>query len=142
MGDSLAETDERKDLIRSLWDRTLQSTEPVTWHGVEDNVQTYSSSTKVVAATKLLMGLDPEKLSSKPIGLLLINYSTDYLYDYFSEAGTDKGRLHAGGGPPAAPDLPPRQAQDRNAHHRGLRAAAERAFRHLHPADPATRMCC
>ena len=90
VGDSLAETDERKDLIRSLWDRTLQSTEPVTWHGVEDNVQTYSSSTKVVAATKLLVGLDPEKLSSKPIGLLLINYSTDYLYDYFSEAGTDK----------------------------------------------------
>ncbi|HWQ10210.1 MAG TPA: ATP-binding protein, partial [Holophaga sp.] len=91
VGDSLAETDERKDLIRSLWDRTLQSTEPVTWHGVEDNVQTYSSATKVIAATKLLMGLDPAKLSSKPVGLLLINYSTDYLHDYFSEADTDKG---------------------------------------------------
>ena len=90
VGDSLAETDERKDLIRSLWERTRQSTEPVTWHGVEDNVQTYSSATKVVAATKLLMGSSPGRPSSEPVGLLLINYSTDYLHDYFSDAVRDK----------------------------------------------------
>jgi len=89
VGDSLAEVDERKDLIQSLWDRTVRSTETITWHGVEDNVQTYSSSTKVIAATKLLVNPDSSWLKPEPIGLLLINYSTDYLYNHFSAVSSD-----------------------------------------------------
>ena len=90
VGDTLTETDERSDLLRVLWDRTLGSTDPVTWHGVEDNVHRDSSTAKVITATKMLMRSDPSRPQAVPVGMLMINYSTDYLYDHFHSA--DIGR--------------------------------------------------
>jgi len=90
VGDSLTETDEREDLLRELWDRTLKSPEPVVWHGVEDNVHRDSSSAKVLTATKLFMSSDPSQLKSEPIGMLIINYSTSYLYRHFESATVGK----------------------------------------------------
>ena len=83
VGDSLAETDERTDLRQELWDRTLRSTEAVTWHGVQDNVHKFSSSAKVIAATRLFLNPGSSWLKAEPVGMLLISYSTDYLYEHF-----------------------------------------------------------
>ena len=90
VGDTLSEADERKDLIRELWDRTLRSKARVTWHGVEDNIQLHSNSPKVVAATRLFVNHDPKQNRTVPVGMLLINYSVDYLYDHFNAVNTDR----------------------------------------------------
>ena len=89
VGDSLTAMDERKEVIRSLWTRTLQSGESVTWHGVEDNIDIYSSATKVLAATKLYWSSGASGQKPRPIGMLLINYSTQFLYDHFNTVNSD-----------------------------------------------------
>ena len=90
VGDSLAESDERTDLRQDLWDRTMRSKEPVTWHGVQDNVHKSSSSRKVIAATRLFLDSSSSWLKAEPLGMLLISYSTDYLYDHFKTVDIGK----------------------------------------------------
>jgi signal transduction histidine kinase/DNA-binding response OmpR family regulator/HPt (histidine-containing phosphotransfer) domain-containing protein len=83
MGDSLTEVDERPDLRQALWERTLRSGAPVTWHGVQDNLHKNSSTAKVVVATRLFRNPEPSWLQPRPLGMLVISYSTDFLYDHF-----------------------------------------------------------
>ena len=90
VGDTLSDADERKDMIRDLWARTLRSTDRVTWHGVEDNIQIHSGSPKVVVATRLFVAPDPQRNQTVPVGMLLINYSVDHLYDHFSTVNRDR----------------------------------------------------
>ena len=90
VGDTLSEADERKDLIQELWDRTLRSKARVTWHGVEDNIQVHSGAPKVVAATRLFVNHEPTRNLTVPVGMLLINYSVDCLYDHFNTVNTDR----------------------------------------------------
>ena len=89
VGDSLTEMDERKDVSKKLWARTLGSSDSVIWHGVEDNINTYSSATKVLAATKLYWSSGISGIKPKPIGMLLINYSTDFLYSHLNSVYAD-----------------------------------------------------
>jgi signal transduction histidine kinase/CheY-like chemotaxis protein len=91
VGDSLADTDERAELRQALWDRTLRSGATVTWHGVQDNVHRYSSAAKVVMATRLFLNADSPGPRPEPIGMLLISYSTDYLYDHFKSVDLGRG---------------------------------------------------
>jgi len=90
VGDSLAEMDERTEVTRDLWARTLASGDSVTWHGVQDNINTYSSAPKVLAATKLYWSPGVAGTRPKPIGMLLISYSTASLYDHFNAVTSDR----------------------------------------------------
>jgi diguanylate cyclase (GGDEF)-like protein/PAS domain S-box-containing protein len=81
VGDSLTESNERSELRDQLLERTLRSTAFVTWHGVEDNIEKASSSQKVLAASKQLVSARSSWLRAEPVGMLLINYSTDYLHE-------------------------------------------------------------
>ncbi len=91
VGDSLVDAGERETLRDILWDRTIKSTKQLTWHGVEDNVQTTSSSQKVVAASRMLFSSNSSWLKAEPIAMLLISYSTDYLYQHFSQVNLGDG---------------------------------------------------
>ncbi len=81
VGDTLTKSNERSGQRDLLWERTLRSQTFVTWHGVEDNVQEHSSAKKVLVASKVLYSSGSSWLRAEPVALLLINYSTDYLYD-------------------------------------------------------------
>ena len=83
-GDSLTMTAQREGLRDELMARTFKAKGSLVWHGVEDNIYQYSSSPKVLSASKLLMRADSSWLKSEPVGMLLISYSTDYLHQHFS----------------------------------------------------------
>ncbi len=91
VGDSLAMADQRLDLRGRMMARTFKDSESVVWHGVEDNVHKYSSARKVVAASKLVLRSDSSWLKAEPVGMLLINYSTDYLHEHFSTVKLGQG---------------------------------------------------
>ncbi|MEY2689082.1 MAG: hypothetical protein RL375_3280 [Pseudomonadota bacterium] len=91
VGDSLVDGGEREALRDALWERTIKSPGQISWHGVEDNVQTTSTSQKVVSASRMLLSTTSSWLKSEPIAMLLINYSTDYLHDHFSKVNLGQG---------------------------------------------------
>lgn len=91
VGDSLIVSDQRADLRDRLMARTFRAKESVVWHGVEDNVYKHSSAPKVLAASKLLIHPDSSWLKAEPVGMLLINYSTDYLHEHFSHVDLGQG---------------------------------------------------
>ena len=84
VGDSLSAADQRTDLRDRLIAQTLRSKESIVWHGVEDNVYKNSTAPKVLAASKQVMHPDSSWLKAEPVGVLLVNYSTDYLHEHFS----------------------------------------------------------
>ena len=91
LGNSLSMDIQRTDLRDQLMERTFKAKEAVVWHGVVDNVHQHSSATKVLAASKMLLHPDTASQSTpEPIGMLLINYSTDYLYGYLSNVDLGK----------------------------------------------------
>lgn len=91
VGDSLTNADQRLELRDILMARTFKANKSVVWHGVEDNVQTYSSARKVVVASKLVMHPDSSWLKAEPVGMLVINYSTDVLHAHFSAIHQGQG---------------------------------------------------
>lgn len=68
----------------ALFEKGLASSRRILWLGVENNLNTASASHKVLTALKIIWHFSPEKKSAIPVAMLLINYSTDYLFDYFS----------------------------------------------------------
>jgi len=91
VGDSLTSEGERDGVRDRLLERTLKSGSSVVWHGVEDNVQRHSSSSKVVVATKLLVRPDSSWLRAEPVGMLVVNFSTDHLHEHFSQIDWGQG---------------------------------------------------
>ena len=91
VGDSLDETDTRVNVRDRLMAQTIKAGEAVVWHGVEDNVNTHSSTRKVLAASQLVMNTSASWLKAEPVGMLLINYSTDSLHEHFSAINLGKG---------------------------------------------------
>ena len=91
VGDSLDNAGVRLGLRDSLLTRTLRSGASVVWHGVEDNIQMFSGSAKVVVATKLLMYANSSWLKAEPVGMLVVNFSTDYLRTHFDRVNLGEG---------------------------------------------------
>jgi diguanylate cyclase (GGDEF)-like protein/PAS domain S-box-containing protein len=91
VGDSLTTVDERSGLRDQLLAATARSNTSVVWHGVLDNVQRYSNTQKVIAATKMVMRSNSSWLMAEPVGMLLINYSTDALHAHLSQVPLGEG---------------------------------------------------
>ena len=91
VGDSLTVADHRPEPRDRLMERTFKAKESVVWLGVEDNVHTNSNAEKVLAASKVIMNPDSSWLKTEPVGMLLINYSTDYLHGHFSTVNLGEG---------------------------------------------------
>ncbi|MBK9616428.1 MAG: response regulator [Uliginosibacterium sp.] len=83
VGDTLHVSAERTGLRKALFQESLQAKTPLTWHGVEDNINVASSTKKVIVASKVIKRASENTLELTPVGLLLVNYSTDYLFEHF-----------------------------------------------------------
>lgn len=88
VGDTLNLSNVRTGLRDKLMQKTIEAGNRLIWHGVEDNVNSASGSRKVIVATKLLGGHEGR---AGPAGMLLINFSTDYLHNYFSRINLGEG---------------------------------------------------
>lgn len=91
VGDTLDVSAKRNELRDALFQQALQSPDPVVWHGIEDNVNAASSYKKVIVASKVIKRIDEKQLDLEPVGLLLINYSADQLYEHFRKLDLGTG---------------------------------------------------
>jgi diguanylate cyclase (GGDEF)-like protein/PAS domain S-box-containing protein len=85
VGDTLNVAQVRTDLRDRFMQSSFSAGNRLLWHGVEDNVNSASSSGKVVVATRAI------GRGNSSAGLLLINFSTDYLYRHFSNIDLGTG---------------------------------------------------
>ncbi len=88
VGDTLNIENVRSDLRDQLMQKTIGTNRQLIWHGVEENVNASSSSRKVIVATKTINRADASL--AEQVGLLVINFSTDYLYRHFSQINLGK----------------------------------------------------
>ena len=86
MGDTLDSTDVNRTVYDQLSAQARAAKGAVVWAGVEDNITAQSSLPKVLTAAKELTIVDPRTLEERRIGLLLVHFSIERLYDYFSQA--------------------------------------------------------
>ena len=91
VGDTLDVSSIRVDLQNQIYAQAQQGPRSIVWIGIEDNVNSHSGFQKVVTAATVLTKTDLRTLQSKPVALLLINYSTDYLYEHFSQVNLGEG---------------------------------------------------
>jgi two-component system sensor histidine kinase/response regulator len=91
MGDTLDESTVRADLRARFYTATLNAKQSIVWHGVEDNINTSSAHRKVLVATKLLRRVHPEQAELEPVGMVVIQYSIDYLHEHFSNLAVGEG---------------------------------------------------
>jgi signal transduction histidine kinase/CheY-like chemotaxis protein/HPt (histidine-containing phosphotransfer) domain-containing protein len=83
VGDTLDASTVRTDLHRHFYAATVGSRQSIVWHGVEDNVNAASTHRKVLVATKLIRHVHPDRLELEPVGIVVINYSTEHLHEHF-----------------------------------------------------------
>ncbi len=91
VGDTLDTRDIDNDLLDSIYDETLTSDRLVLWTGVEDNINLNSIYKKVIIAAKTFSVIDAESLQERPIGIILVSYSTKSLYEHFSQFDLGEG---------------------------------------------------
>ncbi|MFZ6874153.1 ATP-binding protein [Undibacterium sp. Di27W] len=90
VGDTLTVPVVNEAQRQRIYDVAVKSSQSLLWLGVEDNLNTASPLRKVLTAVKVIRRYSEEKQDSQAVGMLLINYSTDYLADNFSRL--DLGR--------------------------------------------------
>jgi signal transduction histidine kinase/CheY-like chemotaxis protein/HPt (histidine-containing phosphotransfer) domain-containing protein len=91
IGDTLDDSTMRADLRMRLYTATVNTRQSIVWHGVEDNINTASTHRKVLVATKLLRRVHPDKLELEPVGIVVIQYSIDYLHEHFRHLAVGPG---------------------------------------------------
>ncbi|WP_224242581.1 hybrid sensor histidine kinase/response regulator [Hyalangium gracile] len=83
VGDVLDTSQVDSELRKRLYQDTLDSRQLIVWHGVEDNINAASSHRKVLVVTRLLRRVNPSSPDLQTVGIIVINYSVDYLYEHF-----------------------------------------------------------
>ncbi|MFL5343982.1 MAG: ATP-binding protein [Hyalangium sp.] len=83
VGDVLDTSRVNVELRKQLYRATLESPQSIVWHGVEDNLNAASAYPKVLVATRLVRRVDPNIPDLQVVGIIVINYSVDYLYEHF-----------------------------------------------------------
>lgn len=83
VGDTLSVPQVNEQTRLRFFRTGLASQQSVLWLGVENNLNSASPNRKVLTALKILRRYSEQKETSEPIGMLLINYSTNYLSDHF-----------------------------------------------------------
>lgn len=89
VGDTLNVADVRDEVRGQLLRNTVSSPDDLVWHGVEDNINVASTSRKVIVASKAISHWQPA--GAVVAGVVVVNFSTDYLHEYFSKLDMGKG---------------------------------------------------
>lgn len=84
VGDTLAVSPVSPKVSNEIFESALADPNPVHWMGVVDNLNTESPSVKVLSAVKVFRRFISSRQTTINTGVLIINYSTDVLYDHFS----------------------------------------------------------
>lgn len=90
VGDTLDIKEIDSGLLQNLYKEAAASGEPIYWAGIENNVNRNSQTEKVITAVKLMKVLDEKTYQEKVIGLLMVNYNVETLYQSFHQ-NTDEG---------------------------------------------------
>jgi len=83
VGDTLNIKEIDSELKRSLTVEAIAADSNIYWAGIKDNINVNSKTKKVITAVKVLKMFDPTTLKEKPIGLLMVNYDVNTLYELF-----------------------------------------------------------
>ncbi|MFN8467182.1 MAG: ATP-binding protein [Caldilineaceae bacterium] len=86
VGDTLDSEEVNQEVLDALWAGAKDTGGAILWAGVEDNVTVRSSQPQVLTAAKELTIVDPSTLEDRVVGLLLVHFSVEHLYDHFSQA--------------------------------------------------------
>ena len=84
VGETLNVENIRMDVKDRIYAEALESDKNVLWTGIEENINRNSAHEKVLTAVKILRRTDHESLQQMPVGLLLVNYSVDDVYERFA----------------------------------------------------------
>ena len=85
VGDTLNIDNIQDDIKDKIYTETLESNKNILWVGIEDNVNGNSVHEKVLVAAKILRHTNRETLEQEPVGLLLVNYSTDDFHEHYDQ---------------------------------------------------------
>ena len=91
LGETHDESDGHYRQIKQWMAKSIASPGQTVWHGIENNVSRVSNSRKVIVATKAIQRIDSISSKTEPVGLLLMNFSTEYLYDHFNHLDMGAG---------------------------------------------------
>jgi PAS domain S-box-containing protein len=91
VGDTLTVPPVDEQTRLRIYHAGLRSTDSIQWLGVTDNLNSASTNRKVLTALKIIRRYSSEKKTSEPVGMLLINYSTDYLAEHFRHVDLGTG---------------------------------------------------
>lgn len=85
VGDTLDVAEIRNDSKERIRQLALQQPNSTYWVGVTPNVNRASKHSLVISAARMLTMIDRKTLKQRPLGLLLVNYSIDHLYEIFAQ---------------------------------------------------------
>ena len=90
VGDTLTVAPADETTRRRYYGAGLEAAQSVLWLGVEDNLNPASPKRKVISALKIINRYSEEKRTSEPVGMLLIDYSTESLAAHFRQIDLGK----------------------------------------------------
>jgi diguanylate cyclase (GGDEF)-like protein/PAS domain S-box-containing protein len=91
VGDTLNVSNIRTAIKDRIFSQALRSEHQIIWTGIEDNVNANSSAKQVLTAAKILHTTDDQTGISRPVALLLVNYSVNSIYDHLSQLNLGAG---------------------------------------------------
>ena len=89
VGDTLDVQEINVEAKENLYNEALNSGSSILWAGIENNINLKSKNKKVIVIGKVLKKIDPNTFTEKPIGLLIINYDTEFFYNHFTNTYKD-----------------------------------------------------
>jgi len=86
VGETLDAGEVRYEVLDQIKQGALQSNRQVYWAGTVTNIHKGSSHQSVLTAARVLRSIDRVSMKQRPIALLLVNYSQEYLADQLDKA--------------------------------------------------------
>ncbi|MBC3861561.1 PAS domain S-box protein [Undibacterium jejuense] len=91
VGETLSEPEVNKHVRDTMYRTALASDGALQWLSVGNKLYPASDSEKLLTAYKIVWRYSSETQLSEPVGMLLINCSTSYLFDHFSKVDLGRG---------------------------------------------------
>lgn len=91
VGDTLQKVEVGEERRAALLSAAEISSQQVLWPGIEANINQNSNSTLVLPAVRAMRKIDRKSLESKIIGLIIVSFSVDHIYEILSSIDMGKG---------------------------------------------------
>lgn len=91
MGDTLSSRKIDQETYQRIFAEASSAERSILWTGIENNINLDSTSRKVLTAARLLKTFDTGQHQERTLGLLLVSYSIDSIYERFSHVSLGEG---------------------------------------------------